>query len=238
MHAMFQGASAANPDTGGWDTSAVTRMSNMFAQATAFDRNIGSWNVTALTAANGMFTGVTLSTANYESLLIGWNAQALQPGVSFSGGNSTYCSAAAVAARANMIASDLWVISDGGLDCPPVETCNINSVSGITDNTNSRYEACEILILGPDYVAGDGANISANSGLDIEFLSGFTVEPGATFNAGVCGQSLCETSTSPMPEGCHSCVDQICAADPTCCSLEFDQLCLDKVDTFCDLVCE
>jgi len=61
-----------------------------------------------------MFNGVTLSEVNYDALLIGWDAQTLLTGVSFNGGNSVYCSAAAETARANMIASDTWSITDGG----------------------------------------------------------------------------------------------------------------------------
>ena len=118
MSSMFEGATSANPDTSGWDTAAVTSMHWMFYWATSFDQDIGSWNVTSLTNAYGMFSGVTLSTANFDGLLTGWNDQVLQPGVIFSGGNSKYCSAAAIAARANMIASDSWVITDGGL-CSP-----------------------------------------------------------------------------------------------------------------------
>jgi len=58
----------------------------------------------------------TLSSTNYDALLIGWDAQNLQNGVSFNGGNSQFCSTAAQTARANMIASDGWSITDGGLD--------------------------------------------------------------------------------------------------------------------------
>jgi hypothetical protein len=116
--------------------------------------------------------------------------------------------------------------------------CNVNDVSGVTEYSDTTYEACEILVLGPDFIAVDGANISANSGWDIEFLPGFIVEPGATLKANVCGQSLCMTSPSPMPYGCHSCGDQICAINPSCCALEFDQACLDMVGTVCGLVCE
>ena len=185
-----------------------------------------------------MFTGVALSTANYESLFIGWDAQALQPGVRFSGGNSTYCSAPAIAARANMIASDSWIITDGGQYCPPVETCEVITVSGTTEYFDATLEACEILILGPDFIAADGSNITANSGWEIDFLPGFTIESGATLNANICGQSLCIPSPSPMPEGCHSCVDLICGIDPSCCGLEWDEDCLSMVDTECELVCE
>jgi hypothetical protein len=89
----------------------------MFKDAISFDRDIGSWDVTGLRIAINMFDGVTLSTSNYESLLIGWNAQQLQRGVPFDGGNSHYCSAEAAAARANMITSDSWYITDGGQSC-------------------------------------------------------------------------------------------------------------------------
>jgi hypothetical protein len=74
--------------------------------------------VTSLTNATDMFDGIALSTANYDALLNGWDAQALNSGVTFSGGNSTYCTGET--ARANMISSDSWTITDGGRDCPPV----------------------------------------------------------------------------------------------------------------------
>jgi len=124
MSEMFFDATSANPDTSGWDTAAVADMRYMFWGATSFDQDIGSWDVTSLKLAWEMFTGVTLSSANYESLLIGWNAQALQSGVTFSGGSSKYCSAAAITARANMVESDAWIITDGGNDCTPVFKIN------------------------------------------------------------------------------------------------------------------
>ena len=120
----------------------------------------------------------------------------------------------------------------------PVETCNVNMVSGVTEYFDASYEACEILVLGPDFIAGDGSNVSVNSGWEINFLPGFIVEQGATLNANVCGQSLCMISPSPMLYGCHSCVDQICDIDASCCGVEFDDACLDMVDTVCGLVCE
>lgn len=121
---------------------------------------------------------------------------------------------------------------------PPHLSCNVNTVSGVTEYFNATIEACEILVLGPDFIVADSANVSANSGWEIDFLPGFTVELGATLNANVCGQSLCLTSPSPMPYGCHSCVDQICDIEPACCALEFDQACLDMVGSECGLVCE
>jgi hypothetical protein len=116
--------------------------------------------------------------------------------------------------------------------------CRVITVSDTTEYFSSTYEACEILVLGPDFIAADGSNITANSGWEINFIPGFLVEQGATLDATVCGQSLCTTSPDPMPLGCHTCVDQICDSEPFCCAVEFDQACLDKVDTICGLVCD
>ena len=117
MSHMFYHADSFNGDLSNWDTSSATYLSWMFYYATSFDQDLGNWDVSAVTEASGMFTSVTLSTDNYDSLLNGWNAQILQPNLTFSGGNSTYCYGAA--ARANMTTSDLWTITDGGLYCAP-----------------------------------------------------------------------------------------------------------------------
>ena len=119
-----------------------------------------------------------------------------------------------------------------------IDNCNVNMVSGFIENSDTTYEACEILLLGPDFIAAEGANLSINSGWEITLMPGFSVEQGATLKANVCGQSLCMTSESPMPNGCHSCVDQICDIEPSCCGDAFNQSCLDMVDTVCELVCE
>lgn len=112
MRYMFGRATNFNQDISPWNVINVTNMEEMFYRSTSFDQNIGGWDVTNLTNATDMFNFVTLSTANYDALLIGWDAQNLLPDVDFSGGNSQYCTGAV--ARDNMISSDNWNISDGG----------------------------------------------------------------------------------------------------------------------------
>jgi hypothetical protein len=62
-----------------------------------------------------MFEHLTLTVANYDALLIGWGAQAVSSSVSFGAGYSKYTAGgAAAAARAHLIATHLWTITDGG----------------------------------------------------------------------------------------------------------------------------
>ncbi len=116
MRSMFLDASAFNQNISNWDVSNVTNMSYMF-QGTSFNQNIGSWNISKVTEMENMFKNVTLSTANYDALLIGWAAQTVKPNVVFSGGNSKYTAGAAATARGTLAGgTNLWTITDGGQD--------------------------------------------------------------------------------------------------------------------------
>ena len=64
-----------------------------------------------------MFVEVTLSTPNYDNLLLGWSQLTLQTGVTFHAGNSKYSSAAENARQA-IITNFSWTIIDGGPATP------------------------------------------------------------------------------------------------------------------------
>ena len=114
MQSMFYNCYAFNQDIGSWDVAAVTDMLAMFNNCSAFDQDLSSWVVSAVTNFTNFMSGVTLSTANYDALLIGWEALDLVDSLSCHFGNSTYSAGAAAAARAAIIADDLWTITDGG----------------------------------------------------------------------------------------------------------------------------
>ncbi len=181
MRNMFREASSYNGDIGGWNTAQVTDMSVMFYQATSFNQDISGWDIESVTDMSFMFYATTLSPTNYDSLLVGWNRQTLNSGVTFHGGNSKYSSDVAHTARENMISSDGWTITDDGRiqpgDAPTAiflsstsiaENAGANAVVG-TLSTNGGASSYTYAL-----VAGTGATDNASfsiSGTELQLIA-------------------------------------------------------------------
>ena len=76
----------------------------------------------------------TLSTSNYDNLLIGWGQQNALNNTTFSGGNSMYC--AGEAYRDTLSLTYGWTITDGGPDdftAPVPDVATLLDVSGICE---------------------------------------------------------------------------------------------------------
>jgi len=86
--------------------------SNQYRGCTALT-TVPLLNLSSVTDAGSMFSGVTLTTQSYSDFLINLATLPLQSGVTFSGGNSKYNPAAAIA-RAYLISNFGWTITDGG----------------------------------------------------------------------------------------------------------------------------
>jgi surface protein len=114
---MFEGCTAFNQNISGWDVSLLTNATSMFQGCTAFNQNISGWDVSLLTDATSFMEDCdNYSTANYDALLTAWNAQNVSDDVTIHFGDQTKYTGggSAASARADLVSSHNWSITDGG----------------------------------------------------------------------------------------------------------------------------
>jgi surface protein len=119
MFYFCQGITTINVSS--FDTSSVAQMGSMLRYLPDLtdiigvgDFDIGGLNGTGDLSSFANFT--TIPTARYDDILIKWDAQDPFNGIAADFGNSTYTGGGtAAAARANLISTDGWTISDGGV---------------------------------------------------------------------------------------------------------------------------
>tara|TARA_R110000796_G_scaffold182879_2_gene299380 strand:+ start:126 stop:563 length:438 start_codon:yes stop_codon:yes gene_type:complete len=122
---MFYQAESFNQNINSWNVSSIPSMDNMMGRAYAFDYSLEDWDISDVTNLYRFFRDCTLSTSNYDSTLIGWEAtlQAAYPSgtgytptITIEFGNSEYTGGGAAAtARASLISNFGWTITDGGI---------------------------------------------------------------------------------------------------------------------------
>ncbi len=113
---MFYDNNTFNQAIGVWNMSNNLRVDYMFFNADAFNQDISSWDVNQMNDFTSFMQSATgLSTANYDALLIAWDAQGA---MSYSGtvnfGGSQYTSGGAAEAARTSLISKWGGITDGG----------------------------------------------------------------------------------------------------------------------------
>jgi hypothetical protein len=100
-------------------------MGFMFKGATSFNQNLGDWNIINLVSQRfydsdlkQMFDSCGLSTANYDSTLIGWQAKPHPANLELGAANLSYCASDSV--RNLLINNSNWTFYGDTFDCVTV----------------------------------------------------------------------------------------------------------------------
>jgi len=103
-------------DVSNWYVSSVTDLRSTFYNCSSLTTiDVDLWDINQVTSFDFFASGVSIPTADYDDILIAWEAQAPQSNMSVHFGNSQYTAGgAAEAARTSLINTYGWTITDGG----------------------------------------------------------------------------------------------------------------------------
>ncbi len=179
--AFYDMAGTTIPSLLSWATSAITLWHNCFRDS-SIDQDLGSLDIAGMVNASNMFLGVTLSTANYSSLLVGWEGQDPNNTITFHGGNSKWSGEAAADARNHLVlaigsAGHGWTITDGGEDLGVEKVTNGTFTADLTGWINSGSDTWDTFeqAAGKMHLVSDGTgNALGGSNDDISVEAGKT----------------------------------------------------------------
>ncbi|WP_421773442.1 BspA family leucine-rich repeat surface protein [Gracilimonas sp.] len=175
MNGMFAYSQAFNRDIGDWNVASVDSMFGMFTNASAFDQNLADWDISQVVSFDdesqgaGFMNGTALSTANYDSLLVGWGVQNVQPDITISFGETKYTLKGL--SGHDQLTNTGWTINDGGLEGNPFIT---------TWRTTSANETVTIPTGGGANIPDYDFQISWGDGT-IEMVTGDDPDPSHTY---------------------------------------------------------
>lgn len=122
MALMFFSCTLFNGNVTTWNTANVTDFSFMFVNCVNFNQDLSGWDFSSVTTMGAFLQGSTLSTVNYDALLIRlasfistWTTNGITP-FGFHGGNSQYTlGGAAETARNDLLAFGITINDGGGI---------------------------------------------------------------------------------------------------------------------------
>ena len=104
-------------DLTNFNTGSVTSMESCFRNSTGLTvTGLDTWDVTSLNIGLSFMNGCTpMSVADYDAVLVAWEAQAVNNSVNIHFGGCQYTSGSAADTARTALATDhLWTITDGG----------------------------------------------------------------------------------------------------------------------------
>ncbi len=194
MDNMFNDAESFNQDISSWDVSSVTDMAQVFLNCENFNQNLGSWEVSNVESMSGMFSGTSMSTANYDSTLIGWaSLPTLQQNVTLGADSLTYC--ASEDARQTLTSQYSWsFVGDSELCAiPPDAICK--------DFTVDISPQCDPYL--PDPEVFNDNSTDPNPG-QAETFTFSLLEGTATFDLGDHDVNLIVTDIDGLSDTCQA----------------------------------
>jgi len=134
MEHMFDSAASFNQDLSNWNTSMVSNMDFMFNSTPAFDQDLSGFEISSVTSMTDMLSNSSLSTANYDATLIGWESQTVLNNVPLGADGLTYCLAGDQ--RNDLINNNSWVITGDSLGCSSIFAYSITTTSDAIEGTS------------------------------------------------------------------------------------------------------